>query len=412
MQTFDFIVVGLGTAGSATCMALARRGYRVLGLDAYQPPHRRGSHHGGTRSVRRAYLEGSSYVPMAMTSWELWRKLERDTDRALLVETGNLTIGPADCPAVQGFLKSAKTYDIPHEFVTAQEIKKRWAPFTPAEDFVGGLEKEAGIVFTEPAISAFLEEAHKAGARLNFNKPVVKLVENRDGVTVMAAGTVYEAGRLLVAAGSWTAELLGLPEGVLTPQRVPVHWFNVGNNPLYSLGKYPVNFWQIPVEEDRTLAYRELYSLPTTSQKPLVKAAFHNGLARCDPNFLDRKVSQAEISVMKTVMSRYFHGLVDQHVEAEVCLYTMTSDGDFYLGKIPATYNIYGVALAGHGFKFAPVLGEMLADLLTDTELHFNIEKFSPSRFMVQPSHQHVNEPTTALSAFPDPAIQTLPQRK
>ena len=75
MPLYDFIIVGLGTAGSATCMTLARRGLRVLGIDQHRPPHAMGSHHGASRSVRRAYLEGTAYVPMALKSWELWRKL-------------------------------------------------------------------------------------------------------------------------------------------------------------------------------------------------------------------------------------------------------------------------------------------------------------------------------------------------
>ena len=114
MPIYDFIIIGLGTAGSATCMTLARRGFRVLGIDKHRPPHAMGSHHGASRSVSRAYLEGTAYVPMAMKSWELWRKLESDSGRDLLVETGNLTIGPPDSPAVTGFMASAQTYTIPH----------------------------------------------------------------------------------------------------------------------------------------------------------------------------------------------------------------------------------------------------------------------------------------------------------
>lgn len=102
MSTYDFIIVGLGAVGSITYMALARRGFSVLGIDAYRPPHKMGSHHGASRSVRRAYLEGSAYVPMALRSWKLWRRLEKDTAQKLLVKTGNLTITPLESPAVRG----------------------------------------------------------------------------------------------------------------------------------------------------------------------------------------------------------------------------------------------------------------------------------------------------------------------
>ena len=124
MQPYDFVIIGLGTAGSAACMTLARRGVRVLGIDKYRPPHTMGSHHGASRSVRRAYLEGTAYVPMALKSWELWRKLERDSGQDLLVETGNLTIGPPDSPAVEGFIASAQTYDVPHAVLSAVEVSK------------------------------------------------------------------------------------------------------------------------------------------------------------------------------------------------------------------------------------------------------------------------------------------------
>ncbi len=84
MAKYDFIIIGLGTAGSATCMTLARRGFTVLGIDQHHPPHDMGSHHALSRSVRRAYLEGTSYGSMALKSWELWRKLERDSGQKLL----------------------------------------------------------------------------------------------------------------------------------------------------------------------------------------------------------------------------------------------------------------------------------------------------------------------------------------
>ncbi|MGD9018318.1 MAG: FAD-dependent oxidoreductase, partial [Desulfobacterales bacterium] len=119
-------------------MTLARRGFKVMGIDKYRPPHDKGSHHGASRSIRRAYLEGTSYVPMALRSWELWRKLEKDSGQELLVKTGNLTIGPPESPAVAGFITSAQAYEIPHEYLTAIEIRKRWPQLSPPETFVAG----------------------------------------------------------------------------------------------------------------------------------------------------------------------------------------------------------------------------------------------------------------------------------
>ena len=268
MPTYDFIVIGLGTAGSATCMTLARRGFRVLGIDRHRPPYAMGSHHGASRSVRRAYLEGTAYVPMALKSWELWRKLERDS------------------------------------------------------------------------------------------------------------------GRVLIAAGAWTNGLLDLPGNPLRPKRVPVHWMDVGRDPRLHLGHFPVAFWQVP-DVERSEApdnHTEFYILPVIAPSAQMKIAFHNRLADCDPTTLDRSVSPDEVEGIKDVIERYLPGLHHCPMTSEVCMYTMTSDGHFYLGKRPGSENVYFTALAGHGFKFAPILGEILSDMMTDVSPEIDTPMFSPDR--------------------------------
>jgi sarcosine oxidase len=383
MPIYDFIIIGLGTAGSATCMTLARRGFRVLGIDRHRPPHTMGSHHGASRSVRRAYLEGTAYVPMALKSWELWRKLERDSGRNLLVETGNLTIGPADSPAVAGFMGSAQTYDIPHALLDASDVRKKWPQLTLPDSFVAGLEKAAGIVFPELSIRTFLAEAEKAGADLSFDEPVNRWSEDHDHVHVHTARGAYETGRVLISAGAWTSGLLDLPENPLQPKRVPVHWITVPDDPRLHLGHFPVSFWQVPEGErlEASITHTEFYILPVIGPSPQMKIAFHNKLADCDPMTLDRTVVEDELDSIKHMIQRFLPDLQHCPMTSEVCMYTLTSDGHFYLGKRPGSQNVYTAALAGHGFKFAPVLGEILADLMTDVAPEVDTKLFSPDRF-------------------------------
>jgi sarcosine oxidase len=384
MTTYDFIIAGLGTAGSATCMTLARRGFKVLGIDNYNPPHNMGSHHGASRSVRRAYLEGTSYVPMTMKSWELWRKLEKSSGQKLLIKTGNLTIGPPDSPAVSGFIASAQKYEIPYEYLTATEVRKRWPQLSLPDSFVAGLEISAGIVFPEMSIASFLAEAEKAGADLVTEEPVDRWSEDQGTVYVHTARNTYKTGRLLISAGAWTNRLLGLPGGSLMPKRVPVHWVKAPQDKRLHIGRFPVNFWQVPTENHlrSTQSYREFYALPVISPSSEIKIAFHNGLVDCDPMTLSREVLPNEVEKIKTIISKFLPDLQHGAITSEVCMYTMTPDGHFYLGKRPGSKNVFGVALAGHGFKFAPVLGEILADLMMDIPPSVDVELFSPNRFV------------------------------
>lgn len=381
--TYDFIIVGLGTAGSSTCMTLARRGFAVLGIDAYSPPHRMGSHHGASRSIRRAYLEGTSYVPMALKSWELWRRLEKDTGQKLLIKTGNLTIGPPGSPAFSGFVASAQSYEIPHECLTAAEVRKRWPCLAPPDRFVAGLETEAGIIFPELSIATFLAEAEKAGADLVFDERVESWAENHDSVQVHTGRTGYQAGRLLISAGAWTNRLLLLPDSLLAPKRVPVHWLEAPPDKRLRLGFFPVNFWQVPVETSSAPSgnFSEFYALPVIGSDSRIKIAFHNELADWDPAKPAREVSPGEVEKIRSVISQFLPCLHRCPISSEVCLYTMTPDGHFYLGKRPGAKNVFGVGLAGHGFKFAPVLGEILSDLLLERIPAVDIKLFSPNRF-------------------------------
>ena len=382
MNSYDFIVVGLGTVGSATCMSLARRGYRVLGLDQFSPPHTMGSHHGQSRSVRRAYPEGSSYVQMAIKSWELWRKLEKDRGQQLLISTENITIGPPQSPALKGFVRSAQAHEIPHEYLNGKEIRQRWPQFSLPDHYCGGLEIEAGIVFPELAVSAFLREAHIGGAELRVNERVDQWVEYPTSVQVKTEHTNYEAGRLLLAAGAWSRHLGGKHAEILQPKRVALHWLKPKDSRAFALHTFPVNFWQVPVDNDPAFpeGYKEFYSLPLLDPDGALKIAFHNGLPDGDPATMTREVNENETATIKEIISIHLPSLLDSPLRSDVCSYMMTPDKDFYLGKLEGSQKVFGTALAGHGFKFAPALGELLADQLTDIPTEIDISLFSPDR--------------------------------
>jgi sarcosine oxidase len=382
MTAYDTIIVGLGTVGAATAMTLARRGRSVLGLDAHRPPHTLGSHHGESRSIRRAYLEGTAYVPMVQRAWHLWRRLEQDAGVSLLATTGNLTLAPEDAPALKGFLASARRYDIPHALLSAAEVQRRWPQLKPAANMLAGLEIEAGVIAPEKALEVMLTEAARGGAVLQFDERVAAWDTTPGGVRVRSHRGVYQGGRLLLSAGAGTQPLLGGLGSWLMPKRVPVHWVAAPDDQAFALGRLPVNFWQLPLPAEGSGGpYHEIYALPLTRHGGRVKVAAHNRLMDCDPLNVDRSVGAQETAVIRGFLKHHIPSLAGGEIRSEVCLYTLTPDGDFVLGPLAGCPHVFTTALAGHGFKFAPVLGEIMADLLEGRKPAFDLARFKAARF-------------------------------
>jgi sarcosine oxidase len=183
-----------------------------------------------------------------------------------------------------------------------------------------------------------------------------------------------------LSAGAGTKPLLGPLGKWLAPKRVPVHWVAPPSAPSFKLGSWPVNFWQLPMK-DKPGGYHELYALPVTRPHGRVKVAAHNQLEDCDPQRVARNVAPEEVADIRRFMATYIPSLAMADIHSDVCLYTMTPDGDFILGALPGHANVFTTVLAGHGFKFAPVLGGIMADMLEDKEPAFDVTRFSPDRF-------------------------------
>ena len=156
--TSDVIVVGLGGLGSAACHHLATRGLRVVGVDQFQPAHARGASHGETRGVWQAYFMGPGYVPFLQRAYELWDHLAELRGEPFFHRTGGICLGPADGELVPAALASAKTCGLPHEYLDAAEVRRRFPTFTPAEDDVAVFD----LAYAREA-TPLLRDAHARG---------------------------------------------------------------------------------------------------------------------------------------------------------------------------------------------------------------------------------------------------------
>jgi sarcosine oxidase len=366
------IVVGLGSMGAAAAYALAARGEDVVGLDRFSPPHDRGAHAGGSRIIRMAYMEGAEYVPLVARSYELWRKLELTAGESLLTDTGGLMLGLASSDAVTGALATARAHSLPHEMLDAAEIRRRFPAFTPGEDEVGLFEASAGLIRPERAIAANLRLAREHGADLRTGVAVQDWRADESGVTVSTADGVIEGDRLVLSPGAWAPAMTRLRMPLRVERRVQ-HYWRAEDPELFLVGRFPVWIWEYGQDE-------AAYGLPDVDGG--VKAALHHGHEPADPALGPAPVRDEEVAAMRAWLATRLPGLAEgAWVGSKPCLYTLTPDEHFVLGPHPFYPNVsVACGFSGHGFKFTPVVAEILADLVTTGATNHPIELFQPDR--------------------------------
>ncbi|GAA1824015.1 N-methyl-L-tryptophan oxidase [Luedemannella flava] len=368
------IVVGLGTMGAAAAWRLAARGADVVGLDRFAPPHRRGAHAGGTRIIRMAYMEGAAYVPLVRRAYPMWRDLEAATGRRLLTPSGALMLGPADLPAVAGSAEAAREHGLAHEVLDAAEVRRRFPAFTPGPDEVGVFEEAAGLLRPEAAIEAMLGLARDAGADLRTGAEVTGWWAGPEGVGVRTADGELRADRLVLAPGAWAGRLLDDLDLPLRVERRVQHYWRPADLSAYAPERFPVWIWDAP---DGSTGYG------IGAVDGAVKAAMHSGAGLVDPDLGADPATTAEADTMREwLASRVPDLAAAEWAGAVECLYTLTPDTDFVLGPHPAHANVaVACGFSGHGFKFAPVVGDVLADLTLAGGTEAPVGLFDPGRF-------------------------------
>jgi sarcosine oxidase len=373
---YDAIVVGLGGMGSATAYQLAGRGQRVLGLEKFSPAHDRGSSHGRSRIIRQAYFEDPAYVPLLLRAYELWERLERETGQELMTLTGGLMIGRREDELVSGSVKSAEEHDLPYELLDADEIRRRFPPFSPDSETVALYEEKAGFVRPEETVKAHLDRAASLGADLRFEEPVLSWEASGEGVRLETRAGSYEAERLVISPGAWASQLLADLRIPLEVERQVMYWFEStsGLEP-FRPDRFPIFIWE---PDDGNM----FYGFPAQDNDRGIKVAFFRaGGVPTTPETIDREVYQEEIDFIRGYLAEYVPDLAGRCLDARACMYTNTPDEHFVISLHPTDPQVaVACGFSGHGYKFCSVVGEILADLATEGTTRHPIDLFSPAR--------------------------------
>ena len=371
----DVVVVGVGGMGSAAAYHLARRGYDVVGLERFDIPHSRGSSHGLTRIIRRPQYEDPAYVPLVRRAYELWDELDAIHSRRLLHRVGSVDVGPDDGESVYaGSKRACEVHDIGHDDLTGATLNERFAGYEFPASYRAIHQSEGGFLHCEQCTVAHVEAAHEHGAAIRAREAVQEWTADEAGVTVHTDRGEYVADRMIVTAGAWTGALLPSLSPLLQPERQVLGWFQPTEPALFEPERFPV--FVAEVEEGH------FYGFPTYGIPGFKIGKYNHREETGAPSELDREPDREDERLLRAFTERYVPKAAGPTMRLSTCLFTNTPDEDFLLDVHPEYENVVvGAGFSGHGFKFASVVGEILADLAVDGETPHAIDPFRIARF-------------------------------
>jgi sarcosine oxidase len=382
-EHYDCIVLGIGGFGSGALYHLARRGVRVLGIERFTVAHDRGSSHGETRIIRKAYFEHPDYVPLLQRAYDLWHELERESKRRLLYSVGLFIAGAPACKSVAGTVLAAERHNLSIERLSAAAARRRFPGFRFADDFEIVFEPQAGYLEVEKCVAAHIEAAIARGAILRTNETVVAWTSDGRQVVVRTDQGEYAAARLVITAGPWASAVLdecarsggeALKFGrLLRVIRKPVFWFSAGREYDLAAGT-PTFFFETPAGQ--------FYGFPRIDGQTMKVAEHTLGESVANPLTIERAQIPDDLARLGGFLREHLPGLPEQPARHSVCMYTKTPDSHFCIDLDPRWPNVaIGAGFSGHGFKFTTVLGEALADLALEGRTNLPVGFLSVKRF-------------------------------
>jgi sarcosine oxidase len=373
---FDAIVLGLGGIGSGAAYWLAKSGARVVGFEQFEFGHARGESHDHSRIIRLSYVT-PAYVRLAKLAYAAWAEVERDSGEAIVYRTGGLDIGPRNgAIPLDGYAAAMRSEGVPYERIDAAEIRRRWPQFRIDDDIEALFQADGGIVAAERATAAHQRMALEYGAQLHESTPVDAVDCSGGEVVVRAGGIEYRAGRLIVAAGPWSAPLLErlgcrVPLDVTKEQAM---YFAVERPEAFAIGRFPIWIWM----DDPSF-----YGFPVFGESGTIKITQDAGGRRVDPDTRTFDEDDAITARVRAFVGRHLPAAGATRV-VKTCLYTLTPDRDFIIDRLPNHSQVSVAIGAGHAFKFASVIGRLLARSATEVSLPGGLDDFSIRRPILQ----------------------------
>ncbi|KAB5550336.1 hypothetical protein PHYPO_G00052620 [Pangasianodon hypophthalmus] len=380
-MVYECIVIGAGIQGSFTTYHLAKNNKNTLLLEQFVLPHSRGSSHGQTRIIRKAYEE-DFYTHMMEESYELWAQLEEEAGLKLYRRTGLLLMGPENGKDFQLIKNSVQRNKVPTVVLERHEFSQHIPNVNLTSGDAAIVETTAGVLYADRALRAAQMVFQSHGGVIKDGEKVIN-IKPGDLITVTTDSGTYQAKNLVITAGPWAKTLLSLTGLQLPLQvvRINVCYWKEKVPGSYSISNRFPCFIQMQPKE----AEHDIYGLPSNEYPGLMKVCYHMG-SETEPDERDRQTDRRDVDALSSYISRCFPGLVPVPAVVESCMYTVTPDNNFVLDCHPTYSNIaIGAGFSGHGFKFAPVVGKVLCELSMGQNPSYDLSPFSIQRFQDNP---------------------------
>jgi len=368
---YEHIVVGGGINGLWAAYHLASRGASVLLLEKFPLPHSRGSSHGQSRGIRRAYPD-PVFTQLMEEAYTGWRHLEEAMEVSLMKQTGLLCFADEpENPFVTSVLASFEQENVEHSVHKGDQFKKSFPYLNFSEPVTGVVDPEAGVIMADKALAAVLALAKREGVKVMDGKEVVDLVDEHTWVRVTTdAGEKFTCKSIVLTPGPWAGPIL-TRLGLQLPLK-PV--------------KIPVYYWRVREFLPHTFIYEckgwDVWGLPPLEYKGLAKICLHEG-PEIDPDQRDTVSTQDLKASLQGFLRAHCPGVDPDVAIEESCIYTMTPDQNPVIDSLPDRPNVvFGVGFSGMGFKLGPVTGRMLADQAQGRVKRQPLECLSLRRFL------------------------------
>ena len=372
-RDYEYIVLGLGGLGSGAAYWLARRaGGEVLGLEQFELGHGRGGSQDHSRIIRLSY-HTPAYVRLAQRAYQAWAAVEAEAQTRLVFKTGGLDLAPpGSAIPLADYAHSLRACELPFEKLDAAEIRRRWPPFRLSEGVQGLYQADGGLVDAARANAAHRRLAREYGATLREQTPIASIRPAGGEIEVVAGGTVYRGHKLIIAAGAWTNQALAyfglrLP---LTVTQEQVTYFASPRLSDFAPERFPVWIW---------LDEPCYYGFPVYGEAG-VKAAQDVGGEEVTAVTRTFEPNPAALRRVEDFLQQVLPTALGPVIYTKTCLYTLTPDRDFVIDRLPEQENVLVVIGAGHAFKFASLIGQILSELAIDGLSESNLEPFKIDR--------------------------------